>query len=106
MTRARLSPALISVLAGAALLIFCLLAFQPVSARNAEEQRLRVEQAVRRAAVQCYALEGAYPPDVVYLKEHYGVRYDESRFFVHYRAEGANLPPDIMVIDSTSSNSE
>jgi len=100
MSRFRFSPALLSLLAGAALLLFCLLVFQPVSSRNAEEQRLRVEQAVRRAAVQCYALEGAYPPDVEYLREHYGIRYDESRFFVHYRTEGSNLPPDIAVIDS------
>ena len=98
MRRFRAAPALFSLIVGAALFLFSLLTLSPVAGRSAEEQRLRVEQAVRRAAVQCYALEGAYPPDVDYLKEHYGVRYDERRFFVHYQPSGANLTPNIAVI--------
>jgi len=102
--RYRSLPTLISLAVAAALFLFCLFALRPVAGRNAEEQRLRIEHAIRRAAVQCYALEGAYPPDVGYLKAHYGVRYDEARFFVHYWAEGANIPPDISVIDTLATD--
>lgn len=41
------------------------------AASSGEEGRLLAEQAVRRAAVSCYAVEGAYPESYEYLKEHY-----------------------------------
>ena len=97
MKRFRSWQALIALAAGAVLLVFCLIALQPVAGQSAETQRMRVESAIRYAAVQCYALEGAYPPDVEYLKAHYGIRYDETRFFVHYRPNGSNITPDIQV---------
>ena len=56
-----------------------------------------LRQAVARSAVQCYALEGAYPPDVRYLEEHYGLSIDHDRYIIHYRVDGSNLPPDIDV---------
>ena len=39
-----------------------------LQARNAEEGVRVTEQAIRRAAVQCYAIEGEYPPSLEYLK--------------------------------------
>ena len=57
-----------------------------------------VEENVRRAAVQCYALEGAYPQDFDYLAERYGVAVDESRCRVDYIYIGSNLMPDITVV--------
>ncbi len=65
--------------------------------RSAEDQRAYVKQAVEQAAVQCYALEGAYPPDVAYLVDHYGVKYDDKQFFIHYRVYGSNIRPEIEV---------
>ncbi len=63
-----------------------------------DESGLReAEQAVRRAAVTCYALEGAYPESYDYLKNHYGVRINESRYAVHYSVFASNLMPDITV---------
>ncbi len=57
-----------------------------------------VEDAIRKAAVQCYALEGSYPPDLEYLKTHYGIVVDEDKFFYHYESIGSNILPDITVI--------
>ncbi|MDR0380670.1 MAG: hypothetical protein LBH86_01560 [Oscillospiraceae bacterium] len=73
-----------------------------VSGRSDADQKAFLQQAVEHAAVQCYALEGAYPPDVDYLVDHYGVQYDKNRFFIHYRVEGSNLRPDIEVFESFS----
>lgn len=56
------------------------------------------EQSIRRAAVQCYALEGIYPPSLDHLKEVYGVSVDESRYFVGYQYIASNLMPDITVL--------
>lgn len=58
-------------------------------------------QSVQRAAVQCYALEGAYPVDLGYLEEHYGVAVDDGRYFVDYRYVASNLMPDITVLPRT-----
>ncbi len=57
------------------------------------------ERAVRRAAASCYALEGAYPESYDYLKEHYGLAVDESRYQVYYTAIGENIMPDISVVE-------
>ena len=49
----------------------------------------------------CYAAEGRYPPDLEYLKEHYGIQVDEGRYTVRYDAFAENLMPDITVLENT-----
>lgn len=61
--------------------------------------RKNAEEAVRRAAVTCYALEGSYPESYEYLKKYYGVRVSESRYAVHYNIFASNLMPDITVTE-------
>ena len=65
--------------------------------RKAQTQR--VEDAVQSAALTCYAVEGAYPMDLNYLKENYGLSYDEDRYRVTYSAFASNLVPEIYVIE-------
>lgn len=55
-------------------------------------------QGVRRAAVSCYAVEGAYPESYEYLKEHYGAMVDEENYAVFYEVFASNIMPDITVI--------
>ena len=57
-----------------------------------------LERAITRAAVQCYAIEGFYPHDVAYLKDHYGVIIDENKFAVDYKCEMPNYLPIIKVL--------
>lgn len=71
-----------------------------VTEEVSEQGRTKLEDAVRRAAVACYAAEGAYPPDVTYMIEHYGLSVDESRYIVHYDIFAENLMPDITVLDN------
>lgn len=47
----------------------------------------------------CYAAQGAYPPDLDYIEEHWGVQIDWSRYAVFYHVEGSNLMPDITVLE-------
>ena len=63
-----------------------------------EEQLKSLESSILKSAVQCYALEGQYPESLSYLKEHYGITYDASRYMVSYQAYGANMLPTIKVI--------
>ena len=71
--------------------------FSTVSINDDNQQIAHIEKAIKHAAVQCYALEGSYPDHVSYLEDNYGITYDHNRFFVHYRYDGANFIPDIIV---------
>lgn len=92
---ARALPALVLLIC----LPLALAAFSRLLGPRVDEEALALtEEAVRRAAVQCYALEGAYPAGVDYLEEHYGVSVNPDRFRVDYIYIGSNLMPDITVI--------
>ena len=66
--------------------------------RSDDETLLKAEQAVRRAAVQCYALEGFYPTELSYLQEHYGVTAETQSYMVGYLYVADNLMPDITIL--------
>lgn len=63
-----------------------------------EKQLENLQNSIRRSVVQCYALEGRYPESLDYLKKHYGINYDEKKYFVDYTAQSSNLMPDITVL--------
>lgn len=68
------------------------------SGRSAEDMR-QLEEALHRGCVSCYAVEGRYPPDLEYLKEHYGIQVDEERYAVVYNIFAPNFMPDITVLE-------
>ena len=70
-----------------------------VGTANDEAQTQFVYDAVRNAALTCYAVEGAYPSDLEYLHEHYGLAYDQSRYIVQYSMFASNLVPEIYVVE-------
>ncbi|HPE15482.1 MAG TPA: hypothetical protein PK597_00860 [Oscillospiraceae bacterium] len=89
-----LAPLLLAV--GVPLLLFL---FSGLLGEKASGEGLRIaEEGIRRAAVQCYALEGFYPPTLDYLTRRYGVNVDSTRYFVDYQYVAANLVPDITVL--------
>lgn len=63
------------------------------------ESKHQLEQAIRRGCVACYAAEGVYPPDLDYLKDHYGIQINEELYVVRYTAVAENLMPDITVLE-------
>lgn len=65
---------------------------------NIKKQQESLENALSRDIVQCYAIEGRYPPNLEYMEEHYGLVYDKDIFFVDYQPIGSNLYPDVTVI--------
>lgn len=82
-----------------AMLLFLVLAVSRLEQGRQEQDIRQLEEALRRSAVVCYAAEGVYPPDVAYLREHYGLTYDESRYVVHYQLTASNFMPDITVTE-------
>lgn len=77
-----------------------LLALQRLEAGRKAEGVRQLEEALRNAAVSCYACEGFYPTDLAYLKEHYALEYDEKAYTVHYEAIASNLMPEITVLEN------
>jgi hypothetical protein len=53
--------------------------------------------AIERAVSQCYALEGAYPPDLQYLVDNYGLILDEQSFVYLYEIVAGNIHPIVGV---------
>ena len=62
-----------------------------------EEGAEAIREAVRRSALQCYVVEGVYPPDLEYLEDHYGLRVNTEDYYVIYDIFASNQPPDIRV---------
>ncbi|MCM1441385.1 MAG: hypothetical protein NC131_19595 [Roseburia sp.] len=64
------------------------------------ESLKQLDASIRKATMTCYATEGVYPPSIQYLKDHYGIQIDEDRYAVFYEIEGANLMPNITVMQN------
>ena len=62
-------------------------------------QKESLENAIARSVTYCYTVEGAYPESLDYLKDNYGLTYDEDVFYVDYRVIGSNILPDITIIE-------
>ena len=63
-----------------------------------EEGAAAIGEAVRRSALQCYVVEGVYPPDLQYLEDNYGLQINTEDYVVVYDCFASNLPPTIRVI--------
>ena len=92
----------LSFLAFVLLLFFALSGLQEISDKTQDNQRESLEHALERSIAHCYALEGTYPPSLDYIKTHYGLTYDEDRFFVDYQPIGSNLMPDVTIIEKSN----
>lgn len=94
----RFLPA-VEVLLLAGVIIWFSVALAEVQDSATRQGRQQLEDALRRAAVACYAAEGRYPPNAEYLAEHYGVQINEKRYAVFYEVAGENLMPQITVVE-------
>lgn len=80
-------------------LVLFRLGVDSLSDSTARRQKDILEKALARSISYCYAAEGTYPESLDYIREHYGLHYDESRFFVDYRVQGGNLRPEVTIIE-------
>ena len=79
------------------LVLFGLL-FTRFTRQNDARETALVENAIRRAMVTCYAIEGRYPASFAYLSENYGVVVDEGRYYVRFEAFASNVMPSVSVL--------
>ena len=62
-----------------------------------EESAAAIRDAIRQSALQCYAVEGVYPPNLAYLQDNYGLTVNTDDFYITYDAFASNLPPTLRV---------
>ncbi|MDR1541360.1 MAG: hypothetical protein LBU32_25865 [Clostridiales bacterium] len=63
-----------------------------------KKQAERMEEIIKKAAIQCYALEGSYPADIYYL-ERYGVLFDDNGYYYRYSTNFiGNYMPEVDVV--------
>lgn len=70
-----------------------------LSVSTKKRQKESLENAIMRNITYCYTVEGTYPESLTYLKENYGLTYNEDLFFVDYRVSGSNILPDVTIIE-------
>ena len=105
MQKLRVNPIIISAM----IFIFWIGLFVMFTGRlereSAAEQKEALESALERDITTCYALEGQFPPDLQYLRDHYGLAYDEDLFYVDYRPHGSNIRPFYIVLERETARS-
>lgn len=95
----RLRSLLLSLLVFMILVAFLWQTTARLQSTSRREETELIRTAVRSAALTCFAVEGAYPSELSYLKEHYGLLYDEENYLIDYDAFASNLMPDITVLE-------
>ena len=83
----------------AALIAGFVLLINNITSKGSGQELKVVRDAVKNAALTCYAVEGTYPGELDYLEEHYNLSYNSDRYIVYYEAFASNLMPYIKVVE-------
>ena len=70
----------------------------PGGRERADDAARSIKDTIGRRALQCYVIEGAYPPDLAYLEENYGLVLNKEDYLIVYDVFAENLPPEVRVI--------
>ena len=81
-----------------AALIVAAVAFFAIQAAVREQGALSMRQAIVDSALECYAIEGAFPASLGYLKDHYGLRVNERDYLITYECYADNVAPSVVVM--------
>ncbi|MDD2494824.1 MAG: hypothetical protein PHE29_06480 [Tissierellia bacterium] len=88
---------LLSIAIFSLLIVYLLFGVSKVNKGSKEESYLIIKDAINRSAVQCYAVEGYFPPNIEYLEKNYGLVVDYDKYIVSYNVFASNIMPDIEV---------
>ena len=88
-----------SILIFVALILAFVLLVNNITNKNSGRELQIVRDAVHNAALTCYAVDGMYPDDLQYLRDHYNLSYNEDRYHVFYEPMASNLMPSIKVAE-------
>ena len=91
----------------AAVALIALLAYPAVRQAKRDEAAESVQSitdTVKKRALQCYVIEGAYPESFAYLEENYGLTVNHEDYLIVYTPFAENLPPEVRVIPRQAQN--
>lgn len=80
-----------------AVVLAIILWFTTMNSSASTEQAAVQEEAIRKAAISCYAIEGRYPESLNYIRDNYGVIVNDEDFVINYEAFASNIMPSIEV---------
>ena len=83
----------------AAVIVWLLISLSNTSESAKRQDKAAVKTTLENGITMCYAIEGAYPPSIDYLREHYGFTYDAARYIIHYEIFADNIRPTVNVIE-------
>lgn len=82
-----------------AALVLVVFGMGTVSEKQNKETLKQVEDAVNKAVISCYSIEGKYPATVEYIEENYGLQVDHERYHVFYEIFADNIKPEVTVVE-------
>ena len=62
------------------ILVMLYYGFSTADSGLSREDAQRAKEAIQKAALECYSIEGAYPQSLEYLKQHYGLYIQEDAY--------------------------
>lgn len=87
----------IMLIVSIAIIVIVLGGLDAYNVKHSTLETERIADIVEKYAIQCYATEGAYPPNVYYLEEHYGLILDEEKYIYSYEPVAENIKPVVQV---------
>ena len=94
----RLTGILVSTLIIGFIVLMTFASVNNYSKRADTRETEKIADIITRAAIQCYALEGGYPPSLEYLAEKYEILLDRNNFIYYYDTHGVdNILPEVIV---------
>ena len=90
---------IIPVIFTIAIIVIVLIGLRQADEANRAEGLRVLEEALHRAVIHSYAVEGSFPESLAHITETYGIYIDSTRFVVHYDVFAQNILPYIRVME-------
>lgn len=87
----------IMVLISVLLVVFVISGINGIKSDVTDAETARIKALVNEYVIQCYATEGAYPPNIQYLADHYGLILNEEKYIYEYEPVAENIKPVIQI---------
>lgn len=92
-------PLVLGLLLFAAVAVWMVRGVQEAAQVSGQEGLRMAQEAVERAVVSCYSLEGVYPATYEDLKAKSGLAIDEEKYIVFYDIFASNIRPTVTVVE-------
>ena len=92
-------PLALGVILFAAIAVLMLRGVRDASRLSDREGMRMAEEAIERAVISCYSLEGVYPASYEDLKAKSGLEIDEEKYIVIYEIFASNIRPSVTVME-------